>query len=532
MASLCVEFGIAKQTVSDTKKQKEKLKAFAVKCDAEETVASRKRLKFPGDTNLEEAVHRWYVQQRSSGVAIRGVELQAAADKLAKHMNIQFKASDGWLWRFRYRHGIVNKRMFGEALNADTASVEPFRKRLCTIIDDEGPTKAQLYNADETGLFWRSLPENTQAYKHEGTAPGRKLSKERLSALLCANADGSHRLSSVVVGKSRRPRKLKDMTDLPVHYTSSKNAWFTQAITGDWFHKQFVPEVKKFQTEVLDINPEDVKALLIVDNAPSHPDTEKMCSQDGKIKCLALPPNTTSLIQPMDQGIILACKRIYKKKLPEDKEDDTRGMRTLQNIRNYSIRSAIFNWASAWKEIKTSTLANGWNKLLFDGAIEPDFLGFEASDYQRTLMAGGETGVTKEDVTEWLDADEGDLGYQFQTEEEIAQYVLSPTTTQQDTDKEDELGPLSKQDLSSARQALDTLINIVDSTSDADLQSYYRHFRAAQELVISKQQHKTVQKKIDSFFKPSKSTESAEARPADLLSASCSYSDSSESVFY
>ncbi|XP_063242496.1 leucine-rich repeat-containing protein 49 [Bacillus rossius redtenbacheri] len=103
---------------------------------------------------------------------------------------------------------------------------------------------------------------------------------------------------------------------------------------------------------------------------------------------------------------------------------------------------------------------------------------FEASDYQRTLMAGGETDVTKEDVTECLDAD-GDLGNQFQTEEDIAQDVLSPTTTQQDTDEEDELELLSKQNISSARQALHTLINIVDSTSDADLQSYYRHFRAA-----------------------------------------------------
>ncbi|KAJ8874891.1 hypothetical protein PR048_022781 [Dryococelus australis] len=89
------------------------------------------------------------------------------------------------------RHGIVNKRMVGEALSADTAIVEPFGKRLQALIDSEELTHAQLYNANETGLFWHSLPENTQGLKHEGSVPGRKLSKERLSALLCANADAA-----------------------------------------------------------------------------------------------------------------------------------------------------------------------------------------------------------------------------------------------------------------------------------------------------------------------------------------------------
>jgi hypothetical protein len=59
----------------------------------------------------------------------------------------------------------------------------------------------------------------------------------------------------------------------------------------------------------------------------------------------------------------------------------TRGMRTLQNLRGYSIKSAIFNSAAAWKEIKTTTLANGWTKLLQDTEPENDFNGFETSDF-------------------------------------------------------------------------------------------------------------------------------------------------------
>lgn len=535
VANICLEYGIAKQTVSDIKRSKEKLKLFVFKCDAGKSVSSRKRLTKPVHANVDEAVHKWYIQQRSSGVAVRGVEIKAAAEKLAKHMNVTFKASDGWLFRFRHRHGIVNRRMYGESLSADTTSVEPFRKKINTLLEEESITRAQLYNADETGLFWRSLPENTQAYKHDSTTPGRKLCKDRLSALLCANVDGSHSLKSVVVGKSRRPRVLKDtMNNLPVHYYNSKNAWFTQEITDDWFQKHFVPEVRRFQMDVLKIPADDVKALLLVDNAPSHPQSQKLCSPDGKIKCMALPPNTTSLIQPMDQGIILACKRKYKKlyldevmvvlEEPEDAVQDTRGKRTLQRIRDYNIKSAIFNWASSWKQMKTSTLINGWKKLLFDEDVEPDFKGFEAKDFQETLAAGGETNVTEADIYDWLEADEGDPGCQILTEEEIACDVASSFTADDDTDEE-ELEPLSRPKLASARDALDTLINIIDSTADAELQPYYQHFRSAREIVIRKQHQKSTQLKIDSFFKvaPSSAAKTL-AVVQDMQTPSCSFS--------
>jgi hypothetical protein len=59
------------------------------------------------------------------------------------------------------------------------------------------------------------------------------------------------------------------------------------------FHHHFEPEIICFQIEVLKIPPQDVKAVLLVDNASSHPNIKKLCSHDGKIKCLALCPSTT-----------------------------------------------------------------------------------------------------------------------------------------------------------------------------------------------------------------------------------------------
>ena len=92
---------------------------------------------------------------------------------------------------------------------------------------------------------------------------GEKLSKERILFLCCANGDGQHRLPLAVVGKSKRPRVLKDcMNYFLVIYYNSKKAWFNMDVFKDWFFKHFLPAVRKFQEEVLKIDPEDVKVLL------------------------------------------------------------------------------------------------------------------------------------------------------------------------------------------------------------------------------------------------------------------------------
>ncbi|KAG7154915.1 Tigger transposable element-derived protein 7-like 30 [Homarus americanus] len=114
VSRVCDEYGVKKQTVWDIRKAKDKLIAFSLKYNFDATsksssVGARKRMRVAKDTNLEEAVTKWFVQQRSCGNVVRGVEIQAAAVKLASHMGIKnFEANDGWLWRFRNRHGMCH----------------------------------------------------------------------------------------------------------------------------------------------------------------------------------------------------------------------------------------------------------------------------------------------------------------------------------------------------------------------------------------------------------------------------------------
>lgn len=69
------------------------------------------------------------------------------------------------------------------------------------------------------------------------------------------------------------------------------------------FLTQFVPSVKKHLNE----KGLPAKAVLFIDNAPTHPQEDEVKS--GNIFCKFLPPNATSITPSMDQGPIEALKR-------------------------------------------------------------------------------------------------------------------------------------------------------------------------------------------------------------------------------
>ena len=60
-----------------------------------------------------------------------------------------------------------------------------------------------------------------------------------------------------------------------------------------------------------------VNALLILDNAPSHPPEDQLVkfTKDGKIWTIFMPPNVTPLIQPMNQNAIHLVKLQYRNSL-------------------------------------------------------------------------------------------------------------------------------------------------------------------------------------------------------------------------
>lgn len=120
--------------------------------------------------------------------------LQEKSLDFARQLNVtgDFKESLGWLQKFKARHGITGRTVCGESASVDVTSVEHWKKDvLPTIIKDYA--LRDIYNTDETGLFFNLLPSKTLAEKSDPCFGGKK-SKQRITVLLTTNADGCDKL--------------------------------------------------------------------------------------------------------------------------------------------------------------------------------------------------------------------------------------------------------------------------------------------------------------------------------------------------
>lgn len=307
--SLAKKYGVGTQTLYDLKKN-ELVSKFCAKSFSVAGMKKPKVLKKAENPKVDEATYEWSRQQRFKGTSISGLMIIDKAKEFHHKLQIQSDCSyfNGWLRKFKARHGIRSLKITGEKLSADYVSATCFVDDLQTLIGKEKLSLEQIYNVDETGLFWKLLPKTTLAHD-ECSVGGIKEPKERITVSVCSNTAGTHKCKLLVIGKSARPRAFKGLTELPVIYKSNKRAWVTQALFLDWFNNNFLAEVRQHY-EDLGLDKNSI-ILLLLDNCPAHPD-ESTFQQDNII-VKYLPPNCTSLIQPMDQGIIRSLKCSYRK---------------------------------------------------------------------------------------------------------------------------------------------------------------------------------------------------------------------------
>ena len=363
---ICEKFGIGRSTVSDIKSNREKLLKFNMELKEMGTKRDVKVMKLGDDPLLDKAVYVWFRQKRMEGVPVSGPLLCEKAMDLYKTLHkdakeSDFTASEGWKWRFCKRHGIRQLSLQGEKLSANSDAAAEFTKSFPEFA--QAYSLDQIFNCDETGLNFRLLPAKTLAQSFEKSADGRKKSKDRVTLNLCSNASGTIKLPVHVIGKAKKPRCFKgvDVKLLPVHYSGQKNAWMDTGLFLEWFHYHFVPYVR-MKLKALG---QECKAVLVLDNCSAHPDASELVSDDGKIIAKFLPPNVTSLIQPMDQGVIETVKRSYKKKLLRGVIiADDRGESIINFLKSVNMNKIIQYVSEAWNEVKATTLRKSWNKIL------------------------------------------------------------------------------------------------------------------------------------------------------------------------
>ncbi|GFT22883.1 tigger transposable element-derived protein 1 [Nephila pilipes] len=120
-----------------------------------------------------------------------------------------FKASRGWFHNLKKRSGIHSVNRHGESSSGDIKAAENFIKVFEKLISEEGYLPQQVFNCDQTGLFWKKMPRRTSIMAEEKRLPNHKAMKERLTLALCANAIGDFKIKPLLVYHSETPRAFK-----------------------------------------------------------------------------------------------------------------------------------------------------------------------------------------------------------------------------------------------------------------------------------------------------------------------------------
>ncbi|KAG7170025.1 Jerky protein-like 28 [Homarus americanus] len=153
-----------------------------------------------------------------------------------------FNASSGWLQRFKKRNKITNINIGGEEARADRVAAREFPPFLREIMEEGQYTDDQVFNMDESGLFWKKLPSKTFVVKNASKIRGRKMQKERIIVLFTTKASGTCKLKLSVIHTACKPHAYKsmDMTKLNVHWLTARKAWMFSTLSLSWFDDCFV----------------------------------------------------------------------------------------------------------------------------------------------------------------------------------------------------------------------------------------------------------------------------------------------------
>ncbi|KAF0683316.1 Aste57867_24626 [Aphanomyces stellatus] len=238
----------------------------------------------PALPDIEQELRIWIERANSANCSLTGDIIMRKAQQLAKDKNLitLVKFSKGWLYRFQQRRGLQIFRLHGEAASIP----QQYDRR-------------DIYNMDETGIFYNCQPNTTISNKARS---GMNKDKNRISVVLAANTDGSDKRELTFIDMARRPRCFGNLgpDDLSLLYKSNRKAWMTIAIFSEWIGN--LNESMKAANR---------RVLLLPDNASSH----KCVGVDlTHVRVLLLPPNTTAWLQPMDAGINASFKCHYKRR--------------------------------------------------------------------------------------------------------------------------------------------------------------------------------------------------------------------------
>jgi hypothetical protein len=121
-----------------------------------------KRARQTEHPEVSEMMYLWVSKAMSDGILLTGEVLRQKWNRFADLVGVpqdeRLNLSNSWLGRFKDRNGLREMKRHGEAASADVGTVEWERKRIQELIRKYGYELRDIFNMDETGLFYGYLP--------------------------------------------------------------------------------------------------------------------------------------------------------------------------------------------------------------------------------------------------------------------------------------------------------------------------------------------------------------------------------------
>ena len=345
--SLAEEFHCGRTQIADILKKKDAiLELYSSNASKNQKVFRSKQSEY---AELNKHLYDWYTLAVSKNIYPCGPQLAEKAKEIASVLGkTDFKASQGWLEKWKKRHYIKQITISGESGDVSGETVDSWKERLPELL--EGYEPSNIWNLDETGCFWKALPEKGFGQKKKDCKGGKK-AKQRLTIAFIANAAGGKE-TPIVIWKSKKPRCFSGIvkSQLPVQYFDQQNAW----MSGEIMHLILSKINRQLVTKSRSV-------ALLMDNAGCHP--RDIAGRYSNIKVIWLPPNTTSKLQPLDLGIIQNFKTHYRKLLLKYVLSKIEVCETGSELaKSVNVLLAIRWIAKAWDSVREETIKKCFRK--------------------------------------------------------------------------------------------------------------------------------------------------------------------------
>lgn len=315
--SLAAEYDIARTTVWQFRNQESQITDFISKIpeNSDGQATNRSSMRRPRVESVEKELRVWMATEQANGNVVNNRELRKMARTIHQQLSGKadddddaraFKASSGWLRRFKRRNGIqVPKPFRMPTPKVETPEdVQVHLDLVRKFVGKNGIDAERVYTVDKMRLHWRALPLKSSP-----------ASDDFVEVLLCINSTGTHRLRLALIGHgggngSGGEDEAAEQSAMPFRrYCAQKVDVTLDADSfAEWFRNEFVPAVST--------SPHRCPTLLLVNAFSSNVGLHStLQTDDSAVRCVVLSSAAAFVTQPVNLALVKALGCNYRKSL-------------------------------------------------------------------------------------------------------------------------------------------------------------------------------------------------------------------------